>query len=128
MRYISMTIKMHQSCWYFSLITEKQSNLSDCLTTMRKLQLGPRAFASLSLHWLPNTLLTCSFYCTKLDLLMLKEREREVGRRKRGERKGRKRKKRERKTRLIMLFYSTSITINIRTEKPCDCRLKIVPQ
>lgn len=50
---------------------------------------------------------------------MLKEREKGEGR-KGGEKEGKKeRKTRERETRLIMLFYSTSITINIKKEKPC---------
>jgi len=47
-------------------------------------------------------------------------REREGGRE---ERRGKGRERREeekrKKARLIMLFYSTSITINTRKEKPC---------
>ena len=113
-----MTIKMHQSCWYFRLIAEKQNNLSDSLTTMRKLQVGPRV-CSLSLHLSSQYPLTWSFYCTRIRSFNI-EREREGGREeRRGKgREGREEEKRK-KARLIMLFYSTSITINTRKEKPC---------
>lgn len=90
LRYISMTIKMHQSCWYFKSITEKQSNLSDSLTTMRKLQLGSRV-CSLSLHLPSQYPLTCSFYCTRIRSLNV-EGEREGGRE---ERRGKGREGRE---------------------------------
>lgn len=125
MRYISATIKMHQSCWYFRLIAEKQSNLSDSLTTMRKLQLGPRV-CSLSLHLSSQYPLICSFYCTTIRSFNV-ERERRGEGGKKGKRKGRKRgrKEKEGKTDHAILFYQYHHQHKKR-ETMCY-RLKIVP-